>query len=150
MSTRVKVNMKPVNRIVTRLGLNKTGDVQMQATRIINHRITRYMPYRTGVPATKRKFIKSPTEIEVLGPYARYQYYGELMVDHITGSAWSPKYGWKVRTGIPLNYRRPGHGENGSGNPLAGPKWDQRLMAAEGAQIAKELQNYVNRKAGKR
>ena len=152
MSTRVKVNMKPVNRIVTRLGLNKTGDVQMQATRIINQRITRYMPYRTGALATKLKFIKSPTEIEVLGPYARYQYYGEVMVDPETRAAdfkdkdgqWKSRRGVpKVRSGRPIQYTKTKH-------PLAGPFWDRRLMAAEGAQIAKELQNYVDRKAGKR
>lgn len=151
MSTRIHVEMKPVSAIVNRLGLGRDGDVQAQVTRIINQRITRYMPYQTGVLSTKpKKHIKSPTEIEVLGPYARYQYYGELMVDHITGSAWSPKYGWKVRTGIPLKYHRPEHGENGAGNPLAGPKWDQRMMAAEGDQIAAEIQEYVDRKAGKR
>lgn len=152
MSTRVKVNMKPVNRIVTRLGLNKTGDVQMQATRIINQRITRYMPYRTGALATKLKFIKSPTEIEVLGPYARYQYYGEVMVDPETRAAgfkdkdgqWKSRRGVpKVRSGRPIQYTKTKH-------PLAGPFWDRRLMAAEGAQIAKELQTYVDRKAGKR
>lgn len=152
MSTRVKVNMKPVNRIVTRLGLNKTGDVQMQATRIINQRITRYMPYRTGALATKLKFIKSPTEIEVLGPYARYQYYGEVMMDPETRAAgfkdkdgqWKSRRGVpKVRSGRPIQYTKTKH-------PLAGPFWDRRLMAAEGAQIAKELQTYVDRKAGKR
>ena len=41
MSTRVKVNMKPINTILTRLGVNKTGDVQMQLTRIVNKRIAR-------------------------------------------------------------------------------------------------------------
>lgn len=147
---KVKIEMNPANQIITRLGLNKNGDVQKQATAIINHRITRYMPYKTGVLATKKKFMSGPAEITVLGPYAKYQYYGELMVDHITGSAWSPKYGWKVRTGIPLNYHRPGHGENGTGNPLAGPLWDKRLMAAEGAQIVNEIQEYVDRKAGKK
>lgn len=133
MSTRIKVNMKPVNTILTRLGINKTGDVQMQATRIINQRITRYMPFRTGALATKSKYIKSPTEIEVLGPYARYQYYGKAM----EGKA--PR----VATDRNLRYDK-------TKNPLAGPKWDQRMMAAEGKQIAADLQSYVNRKAGKR
>ena len=133
MSTRIKVNMKPVNTILTRLGIDKNGDVQMQATRIINQRITRYMPFRTGVLATKSKRIKSPTEIEVIEPYARYQYYGKVMVGKAP----------KVATNKPLTYSKHKH-------PLAGPKWDQRMMAAEGAQIAKELQTYVDRKAGKR
>lgn len=133
MSTRIKVTMKPVNTILTRLGVNTAGDVQMQATRIINQRITRYMPFRTGVLATKLKHIKSPTEIEVLGPYARYQYYGKVMVG-------SPP---KVVTDRDLRYDM-------TKNPKAGPFWDRRMMAAEGKQIAAEMQAYVNRKAGKK
>lgn len=127
MSTRIKVEMKPVNTILTKLGVNHTGDVQMQTTRIINQRITRYMPFRTGALATKLKHIKSPTEIVVLGPYARYQYYGKVMVG-------PPP---KVATDIPLRYTR-------SKNPLAGPFWDRRMMAAEKRQIALEIQRYVD------
>ena len=41
MSTRIKVEMKPVNTILTRIGVDKNGDVQMQVTRIINNRITK-------------------------------------------------------------------------------------------------------------
>lgn len=153
MSTRIKVEMKPVNTILARLGVNKSGDVQMQTTRIINQRITRYMPYRTGALSTKSKHIKSPTEIEVISPYARYMYYGEVMVDPVTraagfkdadGQRKSRKGVPKVRSGRPINY------DTAKGHPLAGPKWDQRMMAAEGSQIAKEIQAYVNRKAGKR
>lgn len=142
--TKIKVDMKPVNQIVARLGLNETGDVQKQVTAIINHRITRYMPYRSSALATKsktmakqphlhlseeKKSITGPAEITVQGPYARYQYYGKVMV--------GPKP--KVATDKPLTYSH-------HKNPLAGPKWDQRMMAAEGAQIAKEIQEYVDRK----
>ena len=152
MSTRIKVSMKPVNTIMTRLGVNKTGDVQMQATRIINQRITRYMPFRSGVLATKLKYIRSPTEIEVLGPYARYQYYGEVMVDPKTKAAgfqdadgqWKSRKGVpKVRSGRVIQY-------DTTKNPRAGPFWDRRMMAAERTQIAGEIQKYVNRKVKKR
>lgn len=87
MKTRIKVDMKPVDTILTRLGVNKTGDVQMQLTRIVNKRITRYMPFRTGVLSTKLKYISSPTEITVMAPYARYQYYGKVMVNAKPGKA---------------------------------------------------------------
>ena len=152
MATTIKVEMKPVNVILARLGVGKNGDVQMQTTRIINQRMTRYMPYRTGVLATKSKLIKSPTEIEVLGPYARYQYYGEVMVDPVTRAAgfldkdgqWKSRRGVpKVRSGRPINYDKT------KGHPLAGPKWDERMMAAEGSQIAREIQKYVDRKRGR-
>lgn len=129
MSTRIKVEMKPVNTILTRLGVNKTGDVQMQVTKIINHRITRYMPFRTGVLATKLKYIKSPTEIEVAARYATYQYYGKVMVGKAP----------KTVTDRDLKYDK-------TENPQAGPFWDKRLMAAEGQQIVAEIQEYVNRR----
>ena len=129
MSTRIKVEMKPVNTILTRLGVNKTGDVQRFVTSTINRRITRYMPFRTGVLATKLKYIKSPTEIEVLGPYARYQYYGKVMVGRAP----------KTVTDRDLKYDK-------TKNPQAGPFWDKRLMAAEGRQIVAEAQRYVDRR----
>ena len=132
MGTTVKVEMRPVNVILNRLGVGADGDVQMQVTRIINQRITRYMPYRTGVLATKLKHIKSPTEIEVLGPYARYQYFGKVM-------AGPPP---KVVTDRDLVYTK-------TKNPLAGPFWDRRMMQAEGKQIANEIQRYVDRRRGK-
>lgn len=129
MSTRIKVEMKPVNTILTRLGVNKTGDVQRFVTSTVNRRITRYMPFRTGVLATKLKYIKSSTEIEVLGPYARYQYYGKVMVGRAP----------KTVTDRDLRYDK-------TKNPQAGPFWDKRLMAAEGRQIAAEVQKYVDRR----
>ena len=132
MSTRIKVEMQPVNRIVTRLGVDRQGDVQMQVTRIVNKRSTRYMPYRSGTLATRVKFIKSPTEIEVNADYATYQYYGKVMI----GS--HPK----VATDKDLEYSKTPHA-------LAGPKWDRRMMAAEGAAIAADIQRYVDRRGKK-
>ena len=133
MSTRIHVDMKPISTIINRLGLGKNGAVQGFVTNSVNRRITRYMPYRAGVLATKSKYITSPSTIEVISPYARYQYYGKAMA----GPA--PKY----VTDRSLNYDKTEH-------PLAGPLWDRRMMAAEGKQIAAEVQRYVDRKAGKR
>ena len=124
---RVRVKMKPVNTILTRMGVKPDGDVQMFVTNTVNRRITRYMPFRSGALATKLKHIKSATEIEVLGPYARYQYYGKAM----DGPA--PK----VVTDRDLKYDK-------TKNPLAGPFWDRRLIANEGAQIAGEVRRYVS------
>lgn len=124
---RVRVKMKPVNTILTRMGVKPDGDVQMFVTNTVNRRITRYMPFRSGVLSTKLKHIKSATEIEVLGPYARYQYYGKAM----EGPA--PK----VVTDRDLKYDK-------TKNPLAGPFWDRHLMNNEGAQIAADVRRYVS------
>lgn len=148
MSTRIKVEMKPISTILTRIGVNKTGDVQMQLTRIVNKRITRYMPFRTGALSTKLKYIKSPTEIEVVAPYARMMYYGKVMVNSRTGKgqAFIPGVGYRYKKGtIPkatdrdLKYDTTKH-------PEAGPFWDRRMMAVEKDAIVSEVQAYVRRK----
>ena len=139
MSDKIKVVMKPVGVILARLGVDRNGRVQRFLTETVNRRITRYMPYRTGA-LIKLKFIpdSDPTEIVVNAPYARYQYYGKLWVDHITGSAFSPKYGWKVPTNTPLNYDK-------FMNSRAGPFWDRRLMAAERDAIVQDVQERIKR-----
>lgn len=151
MSMRIKVEMKPVNTILARLGVDKNGDVQMQLTRIVNQRITRYMPYRTGALATKLKYIKSPTEIEVLGPYARMQYFGKVMVNAATGKGPMniPGVGLRYREGTVLKATDRDLQYDTTKNPRAGPYWDRRMMAAEGDQIAAELQAYIDRRKKK-
>lgn len=151
MSTRIKVEMKPVDTILTRLGVDKNGDVQMQVTRIINNRITQYMPFRTGVLSTKSKRIKSPTEIEVAAPYALYMYYGKVMVNSKTGKgpAFIPGVGYRYRKGTVLKVTERDLNYDLTKHPKAGPFWDRRMMASEAAQIAHDIQVYVNRRGGK-
>lgn len=150
MSTKIRVEMKPIATILTRLGVNKTGDVQMQLTRIINKRITRYMPFRSGALATKLKYIKSPTEIEVYADYAHYQYVGKKRVNAKTGKgpAFLEGIGFRYKPGtvtkltdIDLDQR-----PRSPGNDRAGPLWDRRMMAAEKGAIVSDIQAYIRRK----
>lgn len=131
MKFNVTYEMLPVSSALRRLGLDKDGDVQKQLTNIVNKRITRYMPFRSGTLSTKLKRVVSPAQIEVLGPYARYQYYGKAMEGRAP----------MVVTERDLNYSK-------TANPLAGPYWDRRLVAAEGKEIVSDLQNYVDRRNG--
>lgn len=128
MSTKVKLEMKPIATILARLGIDKNGRVQRFLTETVNRRITRYMPFRTGVLATKLKFVSSPTEITVNGPYARYQYYGKVMVG-------KPP---KQVTDTDLTYGKTKY-------PSAGPFWDRRLMAAEKDVILREVGTCIKR-----
>ena len=148
MSTRIKVEMKPISTILTRIGVNKTGDVQMQLTRIVNKRITRYMPFRTGALSTKLKYIKSPTEIEVAAPYARMMYYGKVMVNSKTGKgpAFIPGVGYRYKKGTILKATDRDLKYDTTKHPEAGPFWDRRMMAVEKDAIVSEVQAYVRRK----
>ena len=151
---RVTVNMKPIDQILKEKGLKRGGDVQRYHTANVLNRIVKYMPYRTGatIKITQIQTHIDIPEIVTDTPYARYLYYGKVMVDPVTGAAgFLDKDGqWKSRRGVPkvatdrdLQYTK-------DKNPLAGPFWDRALVAAEGRAMQADLQQHVNRKAGKR
>lgn len=132
---RISVNMRPVNQILRAKGLSTGGDVQRFHTANVLRRIVKYMPYRTGA-TIKLTVAQSPVSkpyIVTDAPYARYLYYGKVMVGKAP----------KAVTDKDLQYTK-------TKNPRAGPFWDRALMAAEGKALQADLQRYVDRKAGKR
>ena len=89
-----------------------------------------YTPYRQGIlekSATLGTKIGSG-EINQIAPYARYQYYGKLMVSAITGSAWARMGEKKVLTDKDLEYDKSAH-------PLAGKMWFERMKADHKEEI---------------
>lgn len=66
------------------------------------------------VPAQTKSLVNRTQVVENMviypGPYARFLYYGELMVDPETGSAWARKGANKVLTGTDLNIKKNVHG----------------------------------------
>lgn len=127
----IKVDMKPINRILKEKGLTRGGDVQRFHTANVLRRIIKYMPYRTGatVKLTIAQTDVNGTLIVTKEPQAKYLYYGVAMEG-------KPP---KVATDRPLNYTK-------TKNPLAGPKWDKALVAVEGDALRQDLQNYVDRR----
>lgn len=131
---RVAVELRSVRELIRRKGLAPGGAVQRQHTANVLRRIVRYLPYRSGAMIKKtiiQTDINRP-EIVTRTPYAKYLYYGKVMV----GKA--PK---RV-TDRPLQYTK-------DKNPLAGPRWDRRLVSAEGRLLARELQSYIDRRRGR-
>ena len=130
---RVAVDLRPVREIIQRKGLAPDGAVQRQHTANVLRRIVRYLPYRSG--ATVRKTIIqtdiSRPEIVTRSTYAKYIYYGKVMVGKAP----------KQLTDRPLRYTT-----DANKNPLAGPRWDRRLVSAEGKLLARELQSYLDRR----
>ena len=150
ISLRVKIDLASTQQMIKNLGLNAIGDVQKFVTHNINRRMTKYMPFRTGVLATKLKHVASPTTILVLGPYAKYQYYGKVMVNSVTGKG--PGYiedvGYRYRKGTILKVTERDLEYSTRKNAMAGPFWDRRLMEFEGEVIAAETQAYIARRRG--
>lgn len=167
VKTNVKVDMAPVQQVMKRLGVTPDGDVQMFVTNMVSHRITRYMPYSAGVLATKTKFvggaeadhehmadtkvkITKPSEITVLGPYAHYQYMGKVWEDPVTHAAgFLTANGWRSRKHVSKVETDRDLDHDKSKNHRAGPFWDRRLIAAEGAAMAADVQDYINKRKAK-
>ena len=68
-----------------------------------------YVPFLTG-SLDQRTRVSGDTIIYP-GPYARYLYYGKVMVDPDTGSAYAPKGGTKVLTDKNLVFNTSGHAQ---------------------------------------
>jgi hypothetical protein len=124
MNTNVRLKMKPVNQLINERGLNSGGKVQ----KFIDQETIRYMdPY---TPRITGALIKSVTQGSKIGsgdliyssPYARYLYYGKLMVSSVTGSAYAMHGESKVLTDRDLEYSK-------ASNPMAGPYWFERMKA---------------------
>lgn len=118
----IKWNKTP-NQLMADRGINNGGRVQ----RYVDSEVIRRMkPY---TPMLSSALIKSATIgtkigtglIQQIAPYARYQYYGKLMVSSITGSAWATKGESKVLTDKNLTYSKI--------NPNAGPFWFERMKS---------------------
>lgn len=149
MSAKYKLVMNPVSQIIRGKGLDASGDVQVFHTQNVLRRIQKYMPYRTGatIKLTIAQTDIHKPEIVTDMPYAKFLFYGKLMVDPKTGAAgFMTKNGWRSRKGVPkvrsgrdITYTKTKH-------PNAGPRWDRALSAAEGKAMAADLQRYIDRK----
>lgn len=69
-------------------------------------------------------------DVRYTSPYARFQYYGLLMVSETTGSAWARAGEKKILTDIPLKYNTFQH-------PLAGSFWFERMKKDHIEEIKK-------------
>lgn len=82
----------------------------------------KYVPALTG-DFTQRVHIENGNTIVYPGPFARFLYYGKVMIYEPTGSTWAPRYEHKVVTGRDLVMNKSMH-------PLATSHWFEVSKAA--------------------
>lgn len=78
------------------LGKQVLGDCKQQ-----------FMPLLTGGLQQRSHTENDGRQVVFPGPYARFQYFGKVMVDPVTGSPWARKDAKKVLTDRPLKYSQP-------------------------------------------
>lgn len=66
-----------------------------------------FMPLRTGNLQQRSHVQNNGKEVVFPGPYARFQFMGNVMVDPVTGSPWARAGAKKVLTDRPLTYSSP-------------------------------------------
>ena len=125
-------------------GLNDGGRVQQFIDNECIRQMDPYTPFLNGVliASVRVNSVIGSGKLVQATPYARYQYYGHLMVDPITlkGSFYDPKTG--------RHWSRPGVSKimdpggrllryNTSKNPKAGPHWFERMVAVHGDDIGR-------------
>lgn len=135
----VSFGIKGNQALIRERGLYNGGRVQKFIDQEVIRLMDPYTPHLNGV------LIKSATIGTKIGsglvqqnaPYARYQYYGKLMVSSLTGSSYAVHGESKVLTNKDLVY-------NKSKNSLAGPFWFERFKADHKDEVLKGAQKIAN------
>ena len=125
------VQKKSTNKILKDHGLEQDGRairfLRDEADRLMNP----YIPMDNGM-LRRNKTYPSNHEIKYISPYAKYQYYGKLMLAK-NGSSWAKKGEKKVETSRNLKYHTSG----------TGPKWDKLMMQRRKNDLIKDVENYI-------
>lgn len=102
-----------------------------------------YVPFGDGILAASGRVVDDGAAIEYDTPYARYHWYGKLMVDPITGKGafFSENYGfWSRRdvkkklTDVDLKYK---------GAPIRGSHWVMRAWNANKDSLMEQEQDFI-------
>lgn len=120
--TTVKVDLPDFKQATKDLGIDSAGKVQAFATKRAAMRMDKFTPKREGVLISTKDYTSVPTEVTYIQPYARNMYFG---IDQRTGRNWTY-----------------------TGAPQRGGFWDERMMAAEGDQLARDIQAYSDKLSG--
>ena len=135
--------------LLSRFNLESGGLVQQAIDKAVIDWDLQYVPWETGTLAKSPYSVTAIGTGEVIypGPYAHYQYYGEVygpnipIFDDDSGepTGWfSPPGREKVPTGRELRYAT-------DVNPLAGSYWFERMKADHLDDIVKEAKAHVGR-----
>lgn len=140
MATKVSVNFDGLEKIQDRLTSEK---LRTDACSVIISVSDDYAPFKSGYMKNTGHPVDGGTAIEYNGPYAKYLWYGKLMVDPISGKGafFSPGYGFwsrrnvkKVLTEQDLNFNEA---------PTRGARWVERSWVDKREQILEAVKGFI-------
>lgn len=128
MSLRININPR---EILEKRGLGRNNKAQKFLASEVERLSQPYVPMSAGSGAHLVNAARVyDDKIIYPGPYAHYQYYGEVMAGR------APKH----YTGKPLQYH---------GAPMRGKEWEKRMMADRKEDICRSLKRYIERRGGR-
>ena len=140
----ISIDLDDVTQILVNHGLQEGGPVQQFFTSELMRLSDPYVPFRSGPLKDTVQPSQEWDSIIYNTPYARYHWFGKLMVDPITrkGAFYDPRSGryWsrpntpKVLTERDLQY---------TGGPLRGPRWVERCWIDNKDSIIKSVEAYI-------
>lgn len=136
MSVKIQVNIDPAAIQASR-GLGSSDKVQVFIAENVARLCDPYVPMSAGAGAhMKEQYTIAPdgSSITYHGPYAHFQYVGEVMVGVMSGSPWAMSGEPKRYTGRPLDYH---------GGPMRGKGWDKRMLADRGDELVAAVADYI-------
>lgn len=136
---KIKSDIKPAAILKAR-GLGDSTKARVFMAENLARLCDPYVPMSPGSAAhMKEAYTVAPdgSAITYGGPYAHFQYVGEVMVGVRTGSPWARSGEPKRGAGRPLIYH---------GGPMRGREWDKRAMADRGDELFEAVAAYVGGK----
>lgn len=131
MKMNVKVKMNSVSRTIKEHGLDKNGRVVRHLRDTADRLMNPFIPMDNGMLRRNKTYPKN-TEIKYTSLYAKYQYYGKLMLAK-NGSAWAGLGEKKVLTSKKLKYHTSG----------TGAKWDKLMLQRRKNDLVQDVENYI-------
>lgn len=126
---KVKVDISPAKILASR-GLGGDKSAQKYLASEVKRLSDKYVPMSSGAGAHMKNLAiiaSDGSNIVYPGPYAHYQYYGEVMAGR------PPKH----YTGKALTYH---------GAPMRGPQWDKRMLADKSKEIENNLDTFIKKR----
>lgn len=146
MNFNANFQLDSIDEMLNKLNLEDEGLVQQFFTNEVWRLSDDYVPFADGKLARNVSFSLDKKSIIYNSPYARYQWYGMLMVDpdYLKGALFSPNYGFWSRPGVPKILDPDGRSIN-NWNGLRGPYWTSRMWADRHSEIELAVQNFIKR-----
>lgn len=139
MKVNVKLDINPETILKAR-GLGSSNATTKLLAETVARLSDPYVPMSPGSGAHMKEgytIASDGSSITYRGPYAHFQYVGEVMVGVKTGSPYAKSGEPKRGTGRALSYH---------GAPMRGKEWDKRMMADRGDEVTKAVADYVGGK----